>query len=174
MKTIPINQDEVNHRTPPSEGLASVAPGSFSVGVSSPDDGGSLHPVGPDPEVVEKKPRRKFTAAYKLRILQEADACVEPGGIGKLLRREGLYSSHLTTWRTQREHGQLHALAPKKRGRKKKENNPLARRVAQLESKNRRLEKKLKQAELIIEAQKKISQILGLTPNPDITEGNDS
>lgn len=117
----------------------------------------------PDPEVPEKKPRRKFTAKYKLRILAEADKCTEPGQLGALLRREGLYSSNLTTWRRQRQEGLLNAMAPKKRGRKKKDNNPLALRVAQLERDNRRLQQKLKQAELIIEAQKKMSEILGIS-----------
>jgi hypothetical protein len=87
--------------------------------------------------------------------------------MGALLRREGLYSSNLTTWRRQRDQGLLHALSPKKRGRKKKQKNPLAEKVAQLEKQNRRLEHKLKQAELIIEAQKKMSEILGITQNLD-------
>ncbi len=117
----------------------------------------------PDPEVPEKKPRRKFTAKYKLRILAEADKCTEPRQLGALLRHEGLYSSNLTTWRRQRQEGLLNAMAPKKRGRKKKEKNPLAPKVAQLERDNRRLQQKLKQAELIIEAQKKMSEILGIS-----------
>ena len=121
---------------------------------------------GPDPEVVENKARRRFTAQYKLRILEEADACTKPGEIGVLLRREGLYSSNLTSWRKQRDEGQLQALAPKKRGRKRKPKNPLTDRVAQLERKNRRLEHELKQARTIIEVQKKISDILGI-PQPD-------
>jgi transposase-like protein len=75
----------------------------------------------PDPEVPEKRPRRRFTAKYKLQILQEADACTGPGQLGALLRREGLYSSNLTTWRRQRDQGLLDALSPKKRGRKEKE-----------------------------------------------------
>ena len=116
----------------------------------------------PDPEVPEKKSRRKHTAKYKLRILEEADACNQLGQIGALLRREGLYSSSLTTWRRQREKGLLQVLTPKKRGRKEKEINPLAKRVSQLEKENRRLEQKLKKAELIIEAQKKMSEILGI------------
>jgi transposase-like protein len=124
--------------------------------------------------VPEQKPRRNFTVGYKLRILQQADSCVEPGQIGQLLRREGLYSSNLTTWRKQRDHGLLHAMAPKKRGRKNKEKNPLASRVAQLEKQNQRLEQKLRRAELIIEAQKKISEILGITQNIDKNEGADS
>ena len=126
----------------------------------------------PDPEVPEKKPRRKFTAKYKLQILAEADACTQPGQLGALLRREGLYSSSFTTWRRQREKGILKAMTPKKRGSKLKENNPLAKQVAQLEKKNRRLQQKLKQAELIIEAQKKMSEILGIAQ--DLDESDES
>jgi transposase-like protein len=124
----------------------------------------------PDPEVPEKKPRRKFTAKYKLRILAEADACTQPGQIGALLRREGLYSSNLTTWRKQKAEGLLQAMTPKKRGRKRKPKNPLADRIAQLEKENRRLQDKLKKAETIIEVQKKISEILGINQNPDDSE----
>ena len=127
----------------------------------------------PDPEVVEKKARRRFTAQYKLRILEEADACTASGQIGGLLRREGLYSSNLTTWRRQRDEGQLRALSPKKRGRKEKPKNPLAERVAQLERENRRLEHRLKQAQTIIEVQKKISDILGI-PQPDLDNDGSS
>jgi len=126
----------------------------------------------PDPEVPEIKPRRNFTAKYKLRILSEADRCSQPGELGTLLRREGLYSSNLTTWRRQREKGLLQAMSPKKRGRKHKEKNPLASRVARLEKENRRLEQKLKQAELIIEAQKKMSEILGIAQNLAESDGN--
>jgi len=126
----------------------------------------------PDPEVAEVKPRRKFTAAYKLRILNESDQCSEPGQMGALLRREGLYSSHLTTWRRHRDEGILQGISPKKRGRKKKPTNPLARRVAQLEKENRRLQQKLKRAEIIIEAQKKISEILGIDQDLDEHQEN--
>jgi len=119
----------------------------------------------PDPEVCSgSKPRRRFTAAYKLRILQKADACTEPGQIGALLRREGIYSSNLTTWRKQREKGILDSLAPKKRGRKQMEKNPLSDAVAKLQKENQRLKDKLNKAEMIIEVQKKISEILGLSP----------
>jgi len=128
----------------------------------------------PDPEVPEKKPRRKYTARYKLRILEEADACTKPGQIGALLRGEGLYSSNLTSWRKQKEKGQLEALSPKKRGRKEKEKNPLTQRVAQLERENERLRKKLKQAETIIDVQKKISEILGISQDLPEEEGIDS
>ncbi len=125
----------------------------------------------PDPEVHEKKSRRYFTASYKLRILQKADLCTESGQIGRLLRREGLYSSHLTNWRRAREKGLLQALTPRKRGRKLKEKNPLAGEVALLQKEKRKLEYKLKQANLIIEAQKKISQVLGIVQN--INENNE-
>ena len=136
--------------------------------------GASAHLVNsaPDPEVPEKKPRRKFTAKYKLRILAEADACTQAGQLGALLRREGLYSSNLTTWRQQRAQGILQAMSPKKRGRKRKQTNPLANQVAQLEKDNRRLQDKLKKAETIIEVQKKISEILGINQNTDDSERN--
>jgi transposase len=123
----------------------------------------------PDPEVCEKKPRRRFTAAYKLRILKEFDACTQPVEKGALLRREGLYHSNICTWSRQREKGELQGLSPKKRGRKAKEANPLAKSVAQLERENRRLNEKLRQAETIIEVQKKVSEILGI-PQPEDVE----
>jgi len=116
----------------------------------------------PDPEVPEKRKRRRFNAQYKLRILNEIDSSNEPGHVGSVLRREGLYSSHIRTWRRQRDTGMLQGLAPKKRGRKARNVNPLAEKVVQLERENRRLAKKLKQAEIIIEVQKKISDILGI------------
>ncbi len=114
----------------------------------------------PDPEVTEKSVRRKFTAKYKLRILQEAEACTTQGQIGALLRREGLYSSNLTTWRRQHKKGALEALSPKHRGPKAKNINPSDRRIAELEKENNRLKEKLKQAETIIDVQKKLSEIL--------------
>jgi len=114
----------------------------------------------PDPEVVPKAKRRKFSAEYKLRILDEADKCTEPGQIGALLRREGLYSSHLTTWRRQRGQGVLEALSPKKRGRKGKDE--LEKEVMKLQREKERLQARLEQAEMIIEVQKKLSRLLGL------------
>ena len=120
-------------------------------------------PVVPDPEVRERAARRRFTAEYKLQVLRQADQCAGVGELGALLRREGLYSSHLTTWRRQREQGALGALAPKKRGRPTTSAAPLARRVAELERDNTRLGRRLHQAEAIIEAQKKLSEILGLS-----------
>ena len=124
----------------------------------------------PDPEVPEKKPRRSFTAAYKLRILQEADQCTRQGQIGALLRREGLYSSNLSSWRKQRQKGILVGISPKKRGRKPVAQNPLAKTVASLENENRRLQAKLRKAEIIIEAQKKISEILNIEQDLDEIE----
>ena len=118
-----------------------------------------------DPEVLENKPRRKFTAKYKLDMLRKAASCNEPGQIGALLRREGLYSSNLNTWRRQRDQGLLDAMSPKKRGRKKQEINPLSQEVVRLQKENERLKNKLKQAETIIEVQKKISEILGTASN---------
>lgn len=142
--------------------------------VKASGSGGTRHSsIGtPDPEVAEKKPRRKFTARYKLRILQEADSFSEPGQLGALLRREGLYSSNLTTWRQQREKGLLSALSPKKRGRKIQPKNPLADQMARLEKENRKLRAKLKQAETIIDVQKKVSEILGIPQDPNDTDEN--
>jgi transposase-like protein len=120
-----------------------------------------------DPEVQEKKPRRKFTAKYKLLILNEVDACTEIGQVGALLRREGLYSSNLTNWRRQREQGLLDVMSPKKRGRKKVERNPLAREVARLQHENKQLKDKLKKAQTIIEVQKKVSEILGISQDQE-------
>lgn len=119
----------------------------------------------PGPEVVEKPVRRRFSAEYKRVILKEADRC-SAGEIGALLRREGLYSSHLTSWRRQREGGELEALSPKKRGRKAKPVSPLAKENEQLRRKAAGLERRLAQAELIIDVQKKIAGLLGIPLNP--------
>jgi len=116
----------------------------------------------PDPEVPDKPARRTFSAKYKAQILAEADRCTKPGELGTLLRREGLYSSLLVTWRRQREEGTIKALAPRKRGRKKKAVNPLAKRVAELERSERRLKRQLAQAEVLLEIQKKASDLLGI------------
>ena len=120
-----------------------------------------LHARVPDPEVVPKAKRRQFTAKYKLRILEEADHCTERGQIGELLRREGLYSSHLSKWRQQRVRGQLQGLAPKKRGRTVQD--PSAAELSRLRRENERLRAQLEQAEIIIEVQKKLAGLLGLT-----------
>jgi transposase-like protein len=114
--------------------------------------------------------RRYFSAEYKLRILEEAEACSERGQIGSLLRREGLYSSHLTTWRRQREQGQLDGLSSKKRGRKPSVDEAMVKELTKLKRDNQRLENRLQQAETIIEVQKKLSGLLGLTPQEKESE----
>jgi transposase len=124
----------------------------------------------PDPQVVPKAERRKFSAEYKLRILAEADACTgpqgRPGQIGVLLRREGLYSSHLDKWRKQRDRGALAGLGGQKRGRKP---DPQAAEIARLQRENEQLRSRLERAEHIIDVQKKLAQLLGTmsaeTPN---------
>lgn len=128
----------------------------------------------PNPEVLEKPVRRRFTADYKLRILKEVDALSESGQIGSFLRREGLYSSHLTTWRRHRDNGTLKALQPKKRGRKSPRQDPLIHENEQLRRQNDRLAGRLKQAEAIIDFQKKISELLGIPLSRPEPEGNDS
>lgn len=125
-----------------------------------------------NPEVPEKAKRRRFDAAYKLRILEEAERCSEPGQVGELLRREGLYSSHLTTWRKQRDEGALQGLGSKKRGRKPKRKDPMALEVERLRRENQRLSERLRQAETIIEVQKKVSEMLGILPTSQNDEAN--
>ncbi len=123
----------------------------------------------PDPEVRPKAKRRKFTAEYKKRILDEADACTTPTQRGALVRREGLYSSHLNCWRRQRDQGILDGLAPKKRGVKP---DPLALENAELRREIEQLQAQLHRAETIIEVQKKVSQLLGLPTAPTAKNGS--
>lgn len=144
------------------EGFLTAGPPEASEAEGIEPQGAAVVPGAPDPEVPEKALRRKFSANYKLRILQMADNCADPGSLGRLLRREGLYSSNLTTWRRQRELGMLKGLEPVKRGRKAIERNPLRPELDKLRKENERLLKRLKKAELIIEVQKKVSQILGV------------
>ena len=121
----------------------------------------------PDPEVPGKAQRRKFTVEYKLRIVREAERCKEPGEIGALLRREGLYSSLLAAWRREVEQGTRAALRSKKRGPKARVVDP---RVKELERENVRLRKRLEHAEIIITVQKKVSELLGIpleSPNDE-------
>ena len=150
---------------------------------SKPDrSGGASNPGGaarttpatiPDPEVAAKPDRRRFTADYKRSIVEQADACQDAGAIGALLRREGLYSSHLSTWRRQARQGELAALTPKKRGRKTTV-TPLVEENRKLVAANARLQKRLEDAEFIIEVQKNLAAALG-RPIPDskIDEGNE-
>jgi transposase-like protein len=126
----------------------------------------------PDPGVLEKPVRRRFTAEYKLRILGEADRSTESGQLGAVLRREGLYSSHLTAWRKQRSEGTLAGLEPKRRGRKTSPDAPLIAENERLQRDNQRLTARLRQAETIIEVQKKLSEILGIPLPP--TDSNES
>lgn len=128
--------------------------------------GGGTNSIAPaDPEVEAKARYRQFSAAYKCRILDEADKA-GPGAIASLLRREGLYSSHLTTWRKLRAKGELAGLEPRKRGKKPLPRNPLSVEVKHLTQDNQRLKKRLKQAEIIIDVQKKLCDLLGLTVPP--------
>jgi transposase-like protein len=120
-----------------------------------------------DPEVVPKATRRQFSAAEKLRILDEADACTQPGQIGALLRREGLYSSQLTKWRRLRAQGQLQALTPQQRGPKVVA-DPVVEELARLQRENARLQAQLMRAETIIDVQKNLSHLLGLPPTPEM------
>lgn len=117
-------------------------------------------PVGS--EVVERPVRRRFSAEYKLRILHEAERCTSPGEVGALLRREGLYSSHLTNWRKQREAGALASMTSSHRGRPVKR-SAQERELEKLRRDNERVRKKLVQAEKIIEVQKKLSEVLGVS-----------
>lgn len=126
--------------------------------------------VVPDPEVVAKPRRRRFSAEYRLRILRQVDACKAPGELGALLRREGLYSSLLSTWRRQREQGALAELRSRKRGPKPRVADP---RVRQLEKETARLQRKLKQAETIIDFQKKVHALLGIPLKSLADDGND-
>ncbi len=123
----------------------------------------------PPTEVKPKAKRRRFTAEYKRRILAEADACTKLGELGALLRREGLYSSHLSSWRGQRDRGELAGLSPKKRGPKVKAKNPLEKRVRELEREVIKLRKRAKRAEGLVEVQKKVAELFGETL-PTVTD----
>ena len=129
-------------------------------------------PTAADPEVSSKAVRRKYSAAYKQRILKEADQC-GPGQVAALLRREGLYSSNLAVWRKQRESGEIAGLTPRKRGKKPVPRNPLTAENEQLRRENARLQKRLHQAETIVAVQKKLCDLLGLTVPPIEQNGSD-
>lgn len=132
---------------------------------------GARGPAGaPDPEVTERPKRRRFTAEYKLRVLREADACKGDGDLGALLRREGLYSSHLSVWRRQRDEIAKAGLKARKRGPKAKAVDP---RIKQLERENARLKRRLAEAETVIDFQKKLSELLGIPLKPHDSDGSD-
>lgn len=122
----------------------------------------SLEAGRPSTEVSEKAKRRRFSAEYKRRILREAEQCTEPGAIGALLRREGLYSSHLGKWREQARKGELAALTPKKRGPKAKPVDPRDRMIAEQQREIDKLKRRAERAEALVEVQKKLSQLLGI------------
>lgn len=135
---------------------------------------GAGPPLGPpvaDPEVPAGPRRRMYTADYKLRILREADACTRPGEIGALLRREGLYSSTLVRWREQRDQGVLDGLGSKRRGRKTASREIAVGEVRRLRRENERLQRKLRQAEIVIDIQKKVSELLGIPLDRPANEG---
>ena len=145
------------------KGLPAPALGVEERSDEAPSAGANAAPTPPDPEVVAKPTRRQFTAQYRLRILEEADRCTELGEVGRLLRREGLYSSHLTAWRKARRNGSLQGLASKKRGAKAKSRNPLSPKVLELEAKVARLEKELHTAHTILDIQEKVAGLLGFS-----------
>lgn len=138
--------------------------------------------VPPDPEVAAKPKRRQYSAQYKLEILRETDACTKPGEIGSILRREGLYSSILSAWRAQRDAGTLAGLKPKKRGRKAKPTDARDEQIKALQKEKRtlerdkaRLEARLHKADLMLDLQKKCSEILGITfPSAPPSDESDS
>lgn len=139
------------------------------ISTSSSSTGSSPSPSSakiPDPEVLERPKRRSFNAEYKMRVLREADAAKasgEAGALGELLRREGLYSSHLVVWRKQRESGELAGLTPAKRGRKaSKRRDPLALENEKLRRENARLEDQLRKSAIVIDVQKKVAMLLGI------------
>jgi len=145
------------------EGLPAPALGVEERSDEAPSAGAGSPSRPPDPEVVAKPRRRRFTAEYRLRILGEADRCTRAGEIGQLLRREGLYSSHLTHWRKARDEGALRGLRSKKRGAKPKASNPLEPKVRELEAKVARLEKDLHKAHTILDVQEKVAGLLGFS-----------
>lgn len=140
------------------------------VGVSFPQ--AAVPPGIPEAEVAAKPKRHYHSNQYKLKILRAVENCKEFGQTAALLRREGLYSSHLMTWRRQWQRGELQTLTPRKRGPQAPKPNPLSKRKQELERENRRLQRKLKRAELIIEVQKKISEALQIPGSPLDDERN--
>lgn len=127
-------------------------------------------PVSPDPEIRSKAVRTQWSARDRLRILAAADAC-PPGELGALLRREGIYSSHLSRWRRQRAQADLAALEPTRRVEPSPETRAQAAELARLQRENQRLQAKLAQAEVIIDVQKKLATLLGISlPDPPSDE----
>src|SRR6266852_2515353 len=119
-------------------------------------------PLADETEVTAKAQRRRFTAAERLRVLREADRCTKSGELSALLRREGLYSSHLSAWRLARRNGELAGVTPRRGGQKARPVDPRDKKIAELERETRRLQARLERAEGLIEVQKKVSQLLGI------------
>ena len=122
---------------------------------------------GHEIEVTAKARRRRFTLDYKRKIVREADACKTPGAVGALLRREGLYSSHLTTWRAARERGELAGATPNKRGPAPRVVDRRDKRIADLEREATRWRKRAERAEALVEVQKKVAALLGTPLNTE-------
>lgn len=131
--------------------------------------GGTTKVSRPDPEVTARPKRRRFSVAYKARIVRAAEACTVSGEVGALLRREGLYSSQLSRWRQAMREGALAGVA-KKRGRKKDPDTELRQRLRNLERENLNLKRQLERAETVIEVQKKLSEMLGIPLETDNDE----
>jgi len=151
-------RDEVIEEAGETEG-ARRATGVFPAG--APAAGVAAGAESPEVEVVAKAERRRFTGEYKRRIVREADRCTKPGEIGALLRREGLYSSHLVTWRAARDRGELAGLSPKQRGPKVAPPDPRDKRIAEQEREIARWQKRAERAEAFVEVQKKVAALLG-------------
>ena len=150
-----------------SEPRRAEGTGTTAVSVAAHSSSSSLPP---NPEVVVKATRRRFTVDYKLKILDQADRCQQDGQLGALLRREDLYHSNLQLWRQQREQGILNGLTPRQRGRKPNPHSQLVLDNEQLKRQNQRLSKRLQQAEIIIEFQKKLAEALGIPLQGDSNE----
>ncbi len=153
----------------PKQSPVVLEDGGFSASPEGHEERSEESPAGeaaalapPDAETPEKPQRRRFSAAYKLDILERAEACEASGEVGRLLRREGLYSSHLVAWRKAQRAGYLAALS-KRRGRKPKPVNPLAKKVEKLEREVDRLNDDLRKAHLILDVQGKVAGLLGLS-----------
>ncbi len=141
-----------------TEGARRVTGGFSSAGLAA---GVAAGPGGAETEVVARAQRRRFTAEYKRRIVREADRCTHAGEIGALLRREGLYSSHLTSWRAARDRGELAGLAPKPRGPKASPPDPRDKKIAEQEREIARWKQRAERAEALVEVQKKVAALLG-------------
>ena len=126
-----------------------------------PAAGSAAGPGAVETEVVAKAQRRRFTAEYKRRIVREADRCTKPGELGALLRHEGLYSSHLTTWRAARDRGELEGLSPKQRGPRAAQPDAREKKIAEQEREIARLTTRAERAEALVELQKKLAALLG-------------